>query len=143
MFSCVLFSLLFSAFSIIAFCIFSSNDVLSIISADIGLYSTSVATNAIITAHSCIARAISPFLYPKKTDNAIIAITIISTLIYDNYFCPKYHSKSYYLHELAIEQSSLFEPNLHYKYNKSNIYINSDIITSDIRKKYILSYVDA
>lgn len=71
-----------------------------------------------------------------------LAITIISTLIYDNYFCPKYHSKSYYLHELAIEQSSLFEPNLHYKYNKSNIYINSDIITSDIRKKYILSYLE-
>lgn len=71
-----------------------------------------------------------------------LAIAIISTLIYDNYFCPKYHSKSYYLHELAIEQSSLFEPNLHYKYNKSTIYINSDILTSDIRKKYILSYLE-
>ena len=71
-----------------------------------------------------------------------LAITIISTLIYDNYFCPKYHSESYYLHELAIEQASLFEPNLHYKYNTSNIYINSNIITSDIRKKYILSYLE-
>ena len=71
-----------------------------------------------------------------------LAITIISTLIYDNYFCPKYHSKSYYLHELAIEQSSLFEPNLYYKYDKSNIYIESNIRTSNIRKRYIFGYLE-
>ena len=71
-----------------------------------------------------------------------IAITIISTLIYDNYFCPKYHAKAYFLHEKAIEQYNYFKPNLSCKRNKNIIKINSNIVTSKIRKKYILDYLD-
>lgn len=71
-----------------------------------------------------------------------LAITIISTLIYDNYFCPKYHSKSYFLHEKALVQSNNFNPNLKFKVNKHIVTINSNIITSNIRKKYILDYIN-
>lgn len=71
-----------------------------------------------------------------------LAITIISTLIYDNYFCPKYHSKSYFLHEKSLKQYKYFTPNLNYKKSKNIIKINSNIITSNIRKKYILDYID-
>ncbi len=71
-----------------------------------------------------------------------VAITIISTLIYDDYFCPKYHSKSYFLHEKAIEQINYFRPNLTWKKNKHVIKINSNIITSGIRKKYVFEYLD-
>ena len=71
-----------------------------------------------------------------------LAITIISTLIYDNYFCPKYHPKSYYLHETALEQYKCFEPKLTVEKNKNVINIKSNIITSNVRKKYILKYLE-
>ena len=71
-----------------------------------------------------------------------LAITIISTLIYDNYFCPKYHSKSYFLHEKALKQYKHFTPNLNYKKSKNIVKFNSNIITSNIRKKYILDYIE-
>lgn len=71
-----------------------------------------------------------------------LAITIISTLIYDNYFCPKYHSKSYFLHEKALKQYKYFTPNLNYKKSKNIVKFNSSIITSNVRKKYILDYID-
>ena len=70
-----------------------------------------------------------------------LAITIISTLIYDNYFCPKYHPKSYRLHENAIHQFKYFKPNLSMTKNKKEIYVKSNIVTSNIRKKYILDYL--
>lgn len=72
-----------------------------------------------------------------------VSITIISTMIYDNYFCPKYHSASYYMHEKAIEQFHLFEPDLHYKYDEEKkLHISSNILTSNIRKQYILNYLN-
>lgn len=71
-----------------------------------------------------------------------LAITIISTLIYDNYFCPKYHSKSYFLHEKALKQYNYFTPNLNYKKSKNIVKFDSNIITSNVRKKYILDYID-
>ena len=71
-----------------------------------------------------------------------LAITIISTLIYDNYFCPKYHSKSYFLHEKALKQYKHFTPNLNYKKSKNIVKFNSNIITSNVRKKYILDYIE-
>lgn len=70
-----------------------------------------------------------------------LAITIVSTLIYDNYFCPKYHPQSYFFHENAIEQYQYFEPKLIYKKSKNTINIQSNIVTSNIRKKYILDYL--
>lgn len=70
-----------------------------------------------------------------------VAITLISTLIYDNYFCPKYHPKSYFLHEKAIEQYVVFKPSLIYKKHKNIINISSNILTSQIRKNYILNYL--
>ena len=70
-----------------------------------------------------------------------LAITIISTLIYDNYFCPKYHSKSYFLHEKALEQYEYFKPRLKVEKNKNIIHIQSNIVTSNVRKKYILDYL--
>lgn len=110
----------------------------------------------IYTKHECILTqgdpntlniSIKPCFFDLATAgyNPIIgelAITIISTLIYDNYFCPKYHSKSYFLHEKAIEQCNCFTPNLIYQKNKNIIKINSNIVTSNIRKKYILDYLD-
>lgn len=71
-----------------------------------------------------------------------LAITIISTLIYDSYFCPKYHPKSYFLHEKALEQYKYFEPELKFEKNKNVIHIQSNIVTSNIRKKYILDYLE-
>ena len=70
-----------------------------------------------------------------------LAIMIISTLIYDNYFCPKYHSKSYFLHEKALKQYKYFIPNLNYKKIKNIVKFNSNIMTSNVRKKYILDYI--
>lgn len=71
-----------------------------------------------------------------------VAITLISTLIYDNYFCPKYHPKSYFLHEKAIEQYETFEPKIFYQKQKNTINISSNILTSKIRKKYISDYLE-
>lgn len=71
-----------------------------------------------------------------------VAITIISTLIYDNYFCPKYHPKSYYMHEQAIIQCKKFEPRINILHKKNKLLIETNIITSNIRKNYILDYLN-
>lgn len=70
-----------------------------------------------------------------------IAITIISTLLYDNYFCPKYHPKSYFRHEKAVSQLENFKPEISYSETNKTINIESNIITSDVRKEYILEYL--
>ena len=76
--------------------------------------------------------------------NPIIAefsISFISTLLYDNYFAPKYHSKSYYNHENILDKYDAFSPNITWSKNK-NIVIKSNIITSKIRKEYIKRYIN-
>ncbi len=70
-----------------------------------------------------------------------LAITLISTLIYDNYFCPKYHKESYYLHEKAKNQVIYFEPNIDIKKINGKTKIHSNIKTSKIRKKYMKLYI--
>lgn len=70
------------------------------------------------------------------------AIIIISTLLYDNYFCPLYHKESYYLHDKALKNLQNFKPTLILKVLKNNIYITSNIKTSNIRKKYVLQYLE-
>ncbi len=71
-----------------------------------------------------------------------VAITIISTLLYDNYFCPHYHPNSYGTHVQAINNYHLFKPNLTFDENDDELVINSNIITSNIRKKYVLDYIN-
>ena len=71
-----------------------------------------------------------------------VAITIISTLLYDNYFCPHYHPNSYGTHVQAIYNYHLFKPDLTINENNDELIINSNIITSNIRKKYILDYIN-
>lgn len=71
-----------------------------------------------------------------------VAITIISTLLYDNYFCPRYHPNSYGTHVEAVNNYNLFKPNLLFKENKHELLIYSNIVTSTIRKKYILDYIN-
>ena len=70
-----------------------------------------------------------------------LAITLISTLIYDNYFCPKYHKASYYLHEKATEQADYFKPNINIEKISKKVKIESNIKTSNIRKKYMKAYI--
>ena len=70
-----------------------------------------------------------------------LSITFISTLLYDNYFCPKYHKASYYLHEDAIKNVEFFKPCINIKKIKKEIKIDSDIKTSNIRKFYMKSYI--
>ena len=70
-----------------------------------------------------------------------LAITLISTLIYDSYFCPKYHENSYYLHDKAREQLNYFKPNIVIEENDKKIKIKSNIKTSIIRKRYMKSYI--
>lgn len=70
-----------------------------------------------------------------------LAITLISTLIYDSYFCPKYHENSYYLHDKVREQLDYFKPDIVIKKNVKKIRIESNIKTSSIRKKYMKSYL--
>ncbi len=71
-----------------------------------------------------------------------LSITIVSTLLYDNYFCPKYHSNSYGKHIQAIYNCNLFSPDIFVKESSKTIKINSNILTSYIRKKYILKYIN-
>lgn len=90
--------------------------------------------------------SISPKFFDLVTAgyNSIIgelSIALISTLIYDNYFCPKYHSESYYLHEKAKDQLRYFKPNISFKITSKKIKIQSIIKTSNIRKKYMESYI--
>ena len=76
--------------------------------------------------------------------NSIIgefAIMFISTLFYDNYFCPKYHSKSYFLHEKALQQYILFESFIIIN-NMNSIEINCIYKSSNIRKEYVLRYIN-
>ena len=69
-----------------------------------------------------------------------LAITIISVLFYDNYFCPKYHKNSYFNHEKILEKYELFSPNINYKIT-DKIEINCEIKTSKIRIEYIKDYL--
>ena len=90
--------------------------------------------------------SISPCFFDLVTAgyNPIIgelAITFISTLLYDNYFCPKYHGNSYHLHNKVKEQIGYFEPNIDIKETGKRIKIESNIKTSYIRKKYMKSYL--
>ena len=89
--------------------------------------------------------ALSPCFFDLVTAgyNSVIgefAITFISVLIYDNYFCPKYHSKSYFLHEKAIETYNLFKPKIEVT-SADNIHINCNFRSSNIRKEYLLRYI--
>ena len=70
-----------------------------------------------------------------------LAITLISTLIYDNYFCPKYHEDSYFLHDKAIEQLYYFKPNITVKKIGKKVRIESNIKSSYIRKRYMKTYI--
>lgn len=70
-----------------------------------------------------------------------LAITLISTLIYDNYFCPKYHKASYYLHKKTKDQADYFKPSINIKKMSRKTKIESNIKTSNIRKKYMKSYI--
>lgn len=71
------------------------------------------------------------------------AIMLVSTLIYDNYFCPKYHSESYFLHEKALKQYILFEPFIEVNDRKySCIEINCTFKSSNIRKEYVFRYIE-
>ncbi len=76
--------------------------------------------------------------------NPIIAefsVAFISTLLYDNYFAPKYHAKSYFNHEKILDKYNAFSPDIAWDNNK-NIAIKSNIITSQIRKEYIKCYIN-
>ena len=89
--------------------------------------------------------AINPYFFDLVTAgyNSIIgefSIMFISTLFYDNYFCPKYHSKSYFLHEKALKKYTLFKPDIKYE-NKKVININCVLKSSEIRKKFVLNYI--
>ena len=70
-----------------------------------------------------------------------LSITLISTLIYDNYFAPKYHKNSYLKHEKAIEQAQNFSPNIKISKDKNKVNLECNIKTSYIRKKYITNYL--
>ena len=69
-----------------------------------------------------------------------VAITYISYLIFDAYFSPKYNKNSYLNHNLIYKYIKKFKPKLKYK-NTNKIIINSNIVTSSIRKKYIKDYL--
>ena len=70
-----------------------------------------------------------------------VAIMYISHLIHDAYFGPKYNKNSYTNHELIYNYINKFKPKLKYK-NNNIIYINSNIVTSSIRKKYVRDYLN-
>lgn len=75
--------------------------------------------------------------------NSIIgefAIMMISTLLYDNYFCPKYHPQSYFLHEKAIEQYKVFQPFIEVS-NNDILKIYCKFKSSKIRKEYVYQYI--
>lgn len=72
---------------------------------------------------------------------AEVAMTVIATLIYDNYFCPKYHEDSFYLHDLVVKQYLKFEPKISIEKSENSVVIDSNIVTSKIRKQYILKYI--
>lgn len=90
--------------------------------------------------------SLEPVLFDLMTagNNCIkgeLAITIISTLLYDNYFCPKYHKKSYFKHEKALSQLKSFVPKISFKENDKTIKIDTNVLTSYVRKEYILEYL--
>lgn len=71
-----------------------------------------------------------------------LAITFISTLIYDCYFCPKYHPASYYMHDKLLNQIGYYEPDIYIKKDNEIIIVQSNIKTSLIRKKYMIAYIE-
>ena len=90
--------------------------------------------------------SISPCLFDLETAgyNSVMgefSTMLISTLIYDNYFCPKYHPSSYHNHEIAIKNLNKFKPKIDVKYSDDSIIINICIKTSKIRKEYIMKYI--
>ncbi len=92
---------------------------------------------------------IKPIFFDFATagNNPIIAefSTIFwSVLIADAYFCPKYHSNSYYRHEKVYDNIEKFKPNIGYKIdNKTKkIHIQSNIKTSKIRMIFIKEYIN-
>lgn len=70
-----------------------------------------------------------------------LAITVLSVLFYDNYFCPKYHQKSYFNHEKILEKYEIFTPIIEYKISNI-IEIKCDFKTSKIRREYIKDYLN-
>ncbi len=66
-----------------------------------------------------------------------------SVLIADAYFCPKYHSKSYYNHDKVFENVNEFRPKLKYEINdtEKKINIQSNIKSSKIRIDFIKEYI--
>ena len=69
-----------------------------------------------------------------------VSMMFMSYLLYDAYFAPKYNKNSYLEHDLIYKYIDRFNPSITYKNNKS-IHINSNIVTSAIRKKYIKDYL--
>ena len=66
-----------------------------------------------------------------------------SVLIADAYFCPKYHSKSYYNHNKVFENIDKFNPDLSYVINdkEKKIKIQSNIKSSRIRINFMKEYL--
>lgn len=71
-----------------------------------------------------------------------LSIVFISTLLYDPYFCPKYHAKSYNLHDQCVKNLEEFKPSLNYEKKIGALKLNCKIMTSLIRKNYVKSYIN-
>ena len=70
-----------------------------------------------------------------------LAITIISVLFFDNYYCPKYHNQSYFNHEKIFEIYKKYYPNITYKEYNNKIFLTGEIKSSYIRACYIEEYL--
>lgn len=73
-----------------------------------------------------------------------LATIFWSVIIADAYFCPKYHPKSYFGHRNVFKNIYMFKPIIDYKINEQSkeIDIYSNLITSEIRKIFILEYIE-
>lgn len=72
-----------------------------------------------------------------------LATIFWSVIIADAYFCPKYHPKSYFGHENVFKNIPMFNPKIDYEIDKESkeINIQSNFVTSEIRKIFILEYI--
>ena len=76
-------------------------------------------------------------------DPNTLNIGIKPILIADEYFCPKYHPRSYYNHEEAFKNINKFTPDIRYEINdkKKEIKIQSNIKTSHVRYQFVRDYI--
>lgn len=73
---------------------------------------------------------------------AEFATLMWSILIADAYFCPQYHTNSYYNHEKICKEYCKYKPQISYQINNRCIAIEGKAKTSNARVNFIIKYLE-